>query len=59
MIRDFSRYAINILTKPSNSEIQTELARTLIHTPVANAERFETLYREDIYSLKEEYFMQD
>jgi len=59
MIRDFSKYAINILTKPSNSELQTELARTFIEAPIANAERFEKIYQEEVYSLKEEYRMEN
>jgi len=59
MIRDFSKYAVNILTKPSNSELQTELARTFIVTPIPNAQRFEDLYQKEIYSLKAEYQMED
>ena len=59
MIRDFSKYAVNILTKPSNSELQTELARTFIVTPIPNAQRFEDLYQKEIYSLKAEYQMDD
>lgn len=30
LIRDFSKYAVNILTKPSNSEMQQSLAKALI-----------------------------
>lgn len=57
MVRDFSKYAVNILTKPSNTELQQELAKELIQTPVANAERFEKIFQEHIYSLKGSYEM--
>jgi acyl-CoA dehydrogenase len=59
MIRDFSRYAVALLTKPSNSEKQRELATALIKAPVPNAERFEKLYQEQVYSLKGQYRMRD
>jgi len=59
MIRDFSKYAVNILTKPSNSETQIELAKVFIQTPVPNAERFEKIYQEQVYTLKGNYQMRD
>jgi len=59
MIRDFSKYAVNILTKPSNSETQTELAKAFIQSPVPNAKRFEKIYQEQVYTLKGNYQMRD
>ena len=59
LIRDFSKYAVNILTKPSNSEAQQRFAKELIKTPVPNAERFEKIFNEQIYTLKGEYQMRD
>jgi acyl-CoA dehydrogenase len=59
MIRDFSKYAVNILTKPSNSETQTQLAKDFILSPVPNAERFEKIYQEQVYTLKGNYQMRD
>jgi acyl-CoA dehydrogenase len=58
MIRDFSKYAVNILTKPSNSDTQRDMAKALIQSPLANPERFEKLYQEQVYSLKGTYQMQ-
>jgi len=58
MVRDFSKYAVDILTKPSNSEKQRQLAYELIHSPVANPERFEKIYQEHVYALKGAYSMQ-
>ena len=57
MIRDFSKYAVTILTKPSNSEKQKALARELIKTPVPNAARFEKIWQEQVYTLNGEYEM--
>jgi acyl-CoA dehydrogenase len=59
MVRDFSRYAVNLLTKPSNSERQAELAKTFIKAPVPNATRFEKIFNEQVYSLKGQYQMRD
>ena len=59
LIRDFSKYAVNILTKPSNSSVQQEMARALIKVPVPNAERFEKIYQEQVYALKGNYQMRD
>ena len=59
MIRDFSKYAVTILTKPSNSDTQRELSKELIKAPVPNAARFEKIYEEQIYALKGDYSMRD
>ena len=59
MIRDFSKYAVNIYSKPSNSELQQTLARTMIKTPLANPERFDRIWQEHVYSLKGQYKMRD
>tara|TARA_R110001592_G_scaffold65716_1_gene201695 strand:- start:5620 stop:7329 length:1710 start_codon:yes stop_codon:yes gene_type:complete len=59
LIRDFSKYSVNILTKPSNSEEQQNFARELIKTPIPNAQRFEKIFKEQIYTLKGEYQMRD
>jgi len=59
LIRDFSKYAVNILTKPSNSEAQQTFAKELIKTPIPNAARFEKIFNEQIYTLKGEYQMRD
>tara|TARA_R110001592_G_scaffold25598_2_gene97111 strand:+ start:5075 stop:6778 length:1704 start_codon:yes stop_codon:yes gene_type:complete len=59
LIRDFSKYAVNILTKPSNSETQQSFAKELIKAPIPNAQRFEKIFNEQIYTLKGEYQMRD
>jgi acyl-CoA dehydrogenase len=59
MIRDFSRYALNIHMKPSNSDRQRELSLRIIKPPAADPERFERVWREQVYALKGQYKMRD
>ena len=59
LIRDFSKFAVNILTKPSNSEAQKTHAKALIQAPVPNAQRFEKVFKERVYTLKGQYQMRD
>ena len=59
MIRDFSKFAIDIHTKPSNSEKQKELSLAMIKAPIPNPERFNRIWEKDVYSLKGQYKMRD
>ncbi len=56
-VSDFSRYAVDILTKPSNSEAQSEHARKLIFKPVFDQGRSDRVWDEvasyaDVYRMK-------
>lgn len=59
MVRDFSKYALNLHVKPSNTEKQKELALKIIKTPIPNHERFEKIFKDHVYSLKGVYKMRD
>ena len=59
MIRDFSKYALNIYSKPSNSSKQKELSLNMIKAPIPNIERFEKIFTEHVYSLKNQYKLND
>ncbi|MBN2079494.1 MAG: acyl-CoA dehydrogenase [Spirochaetes bacterium] len=59
MVRDFSKYALNIHMKPGNSEKQKELSLKIIRTPVPNPARFEKIFMEHVYALKGTYAMKD
>ncbi len=59
LVRDFSRYAVNILTKPSNTETQQTLARELIQVPVPDAARFNRIWENNVFVLKGQYAMKD
>ncbi len=59
MVRDFSKYALNIHMKPGNSDKQKELSLKIIRTPVPNPARFEKIFMDHVYALKGTYAMKD
>jgi acyl-CoA dehydrogenase len=59
MVRDFSKYALNIYSKPSSTDQQKELCLKMIDSPVVNQGRFEKIWQEHVYSLKGQYKLQD
>jgi acyl-CoA dehydrogenase len=59
MVRDFSKYALNLFMKPSNNDRQREMALKIIKAPVANPGRFEKIWEEQVYALKGQYKMKD
>jgi len=59
MVRDFSKYALNIYTKPSNSEKQKELSIKIIRTPVADEKRFQKIWEEHVFAMKGQYKLND
>ena len=59
MVRDFSKYALQLYSKPSSSEKQQELCRKMIMKPVVNAARFDKIWKEHVYAMKGQYRMND
>jgi len=59
MVRDFSKYALNIYSKPSNTDKQCELALTMIKHPVTNEARFDRVWDNHVYAMKDQYQMKD
>ena len=59
MVRDFSKYALNIYSKPSNTDKQREMARRMITHPVANETRFNRVWETQVYAMKDRYKMND
>jgi acyl-CoA dehydrogenase len=55
MVRDMSKYALDVFSKPSSSEKQKENALAIIKAPVADQERFNQVWNEHVYSLKGAY----
>ncbi|UGA54790.1 acyl-CoA dehydrogenase family protein [Vibrio sp. VB16] len=55
LIRDFSKYAVILMTKPSNTDTQVERVRKLIKAPIANETRFERFWFEQVYALNDAY----
>ncbi|RJP76666.1 MAG: acyl-CoA dehydrogenase [Desulfobacteraceae bacterium] len=57
MVRDFSKYALDIYSKNSATEKQQGICLKMIKKPVKNMERFEKVLKEHVYSLVDTYHM--
>jgi acyl-CoA dehydrogenase len=57
MVRDFSKYALDIYSKNSATEKQQAICLKMIKKPVKNMERFEKVLKEQVYSLVDTYQM--
>jgi len=59
MVRDFSKYALQIHSMSSSSAAQMELCLQMIRKPVLDEARYERLWQEQVYALKDVYTMND
>jgi acyl-CoA dehydrogenase len=59
MVRDFSKYALQVHDKPSSSETQMNLCREMIRKPAFDAERYGRIWNEHVLPLKDAYEMAD
>lgn len=59
MIRDFSKFALQIYSKTSSTETQMDLSLKMIKKPTVNTERFERVWEKYVYSLKDTYSMNE
>ncbi len=57
MIRDFSRYALQIYSKTSSTKDQMDICTRMIRKPAVNKERFDKIWSTYVYTLKETYEM--
>ncbi len=57
IIRDFSKYALMLYSKPSSTEKQMELLLKMIKKPNRDDERFERVWKNHVYALKDTYVM--
>jgi acyl-CoA dehydrogenase len=57
MVRDFSGYALQLLSKPSSSGAQIDFCRQMINKPVVDPQRFERVLHKHVYSLVDAYEM--
>lgn len=57
MVRDFSRYGLDIYSRNSATEKQQQICLKMIKKPVVNMERFERVLKEHVYSLIDTYHM--
>lgn len=57
LIRDFSKFALQLYSKSSSTRRQRWFCRRMIRKPVVNKARFDRLWERDIYALKDSYQM--
>ncbi len=56
MVRDFSRHALNLYSKPSSNETQMAACQKMIRKPVLDEGRYARVWQE-VHALKDEYEM--
>ena len=59
MVRDFSKFALELYLKTSSTDQQMDLCQKMIQKPVVDEARFERVLRDHVYSLKGAYTMSD
>jgi acyl-CoA dehydrogenase len=59
LVRDFSKYALQLYSKTSSSERQMELCLEMLRKPVVDTDRFERVLANHVYSLVGAYSMND
>lgn len=57
MIRDFSKFALQLYSKTSSTKVQQLLCLKMITKPVVDPLRFERIWGKYVYSLKDQYKM--
>ena len=57
MIRDFSKYALQIYSKTGSTEAQMELCLKMIKKPMADVKRFQNIWHNDVKVLNNSYVM--
>ena len=57
LVGDFSKFALEIYSKPSSTEKQMEYAQKMIKKPVSNLERTNHIWENHVYALKDTYEM--
>lgn len=57
MIRDFSEFALNLYSKPSTSDKQMDYLQKMIKKPAANNDRFNNVWKDHVFALKDVYEM--
>lgn len=58
MIRDFSKFALQLYTKGSTTLVQQNICRRMVKRPVEDKKRFNHLWETYVYAMKDQYEMQ-
>lgn len=57
MVRDFSKFALQLYSKPSSTEKQMAVCMKMIRKPVVDAARFDRIWTDQVHALKGRYTM--
>ncbi len=57
MVRDFSKFALQVYSKTASSEAQMAYCLRMIKKPAVNSQRFERVWQEHAYALTDTYAM--
>jgi acyl-CoA dehydrogenase len=57
MVRDFSKYALQLYSKPSTAANQMDLCLKMIRKPVVDPARFGRVWQDSVYALRDAYEM--
>jgi len=57
MVRDFSGFALELHNKPSSTAAQMEYARKMIRKPIVDDVRYQAVWKEHVYTMKDQYEM--
>ena len=55
MVRDFSKYALQVFSKPSSTSKQKDLCRKMIKNPIPDEAKFNRIWETHVYPLKGQY----
>jgi acyl-CoA dehydrogenase len=59
MVRDFSKYALELHNKPSSSSKQMELCLKMLRKPVVEQNQYDNVWKEYVHALNGEYEMNE
>ena len=59
MVRDFSKFALQLYSKPSSTQQQMDYCTSMIRKPVVDEERYQRVWRDCVYALKDVYEMNE
>jgi acyl-CoA dehydrogenase len=59
MVRDFSKFALQIYSHAGSSEAQMAICLEMIRKPVKDPERYDRVWQEHVFALKDQYDMND
>jgi acyl-CoA dehydrogenase len=57
LVRDFSKFAVQLLGKPSSTPAQVEHCLAMIRKPAVDEARYDRVWQEQVYALRDEYEM--